>query len=157
MGDVAIGQTVELADGRLAVVRFYGQPHFAAGEWIGVELADDSGKNDGSVQGERYFECEMGRGMFVRPSAVVAMEPPAEVDTPKPAAAKSATGNGTAKKPVRPTVATGVSRRLSSVQDLGAGKRMSVNAGSPTPTTRSRPSSMLLRVSLIVVDTLARD
>ena len=63
MSDVAIGQTVQvLADGRLATVRYVGQPHFAAGDWVGIELGDESGKNDGSVQGERYFECDMGSG-----------------------------------------------------------------------------------------------
>jgi dynactin 1 len=140
MSDLKIGQTVELADGRSAVVRFVGQPHFATGDWIGVELEDASGKNDGSVQGERYFDCEMGRGMFLRPTAVQIMEQPASV--PKPAAAR---------KVSRPSSVVGpgaLGRRASAVQDTAAGKRQSMNTASPTPVTRgSRPSSML-RVGL---------
>jgi dynactin 1 len=132
MSDLRIGQTVELADGRIAVIRFIGQPHFAAGDWVGVELEDDSGKNDGSVQGERYFDCEMGRGMFVRPAAMTILEQPAEM--PKPVA----------KKPVRPASAVISGRpRMSSVADTTAGKRMSMNAASPSPATRPRPGSML--------------
>lgn len=135
MSDLAIGQTVELADGRIAIIRFIGQPHFAAGEWVGVELEDDSGKNDGSVQGERYFDCEMGRGMFVRPAALIVLEQPAPV--PKPVA----------KKPVRPqsSIISGRPQRLS-LADAAAGKRMSMNAASPSPAGtagRARPGSML--------------
>ena len=131
-----VGQVIELTDGRLATVRYIGQPQFAAGEWVGVELEDESGKNDGSVQGERYFECGMGRGMFVRPTAVTIIEQP----PPKPAVP--------VKKPARPSsvINSGIGRRMSSVPDVGANKRQSINSASPTPSSRSRPSS-LLRVS----------
>ena len=33
-----VGQVIELTDGRLATVQYIGQPHFAAGDWVGVEL-----------------------------------------------------------------------------------------------------------------------
>src|SRR6266536_5675664 len=142
MSDLAVGQTIQLTDNRVAIVRYIGKPLFAQGEWVGVELEDGSGKNDGSVQGERYFECEMGKGMFLRPTAVAAiLEQPAPI--PKAT-------NGPVKKPARPSsvVGSGVGRRMSSLPDTGAGKRMSMNAASPSPATRSRPSSML-RVGLI--------
>ena len=60
MSELAVGQTVQLNDGRIATVRFVGQTRFAPDDWVGVELEDDSGKNDGSVKGDRYFDCEMG-------------------------------------------------------------------------------------------------
>ena len=43
--------------------------HFAPGLWIGVEIdeGEGEGKNDGSVEGVRYFDCPPGRGLFVRP------------------------------------------------------------------------------------------
>ncbi|TVY47532.1 Dynactin,150 kDa isoform [Lachnellula occidentalis] len=138
MSDLRIGQTVELADGRSAIVRFVGQPHFAAGDWIGVELDDNSGKNDGSIQGERYFDCEMGRGMFLRPPAVRIIEQPATVPKPAPAVARKASRPGS----VAGQGALG--RRGSAVQDIAAGKRQSMNAASPTPASRgSRPPNML--------------
>jgi dynactin 1 len=139
MSELAIGQTVQLADGRIAVVRYVGQTEFAAGDWIGVELEGYDGKNDGSVKGERYFDCEMGKGMFLRPSAATIIQQPE-------APAKVTNG---AKKPARPNsvAAPSLGRRLSSVPDPAAGKRMSMNAASPSPATRSRPSS-LIRVGL---------
>ncbi|KAF2862530.1 hypothetical protein K470DRAFT_193058, partial [Piedraia hortae CBS 480.64] len=66
----APGQTVVLNDGRVAVVRFFGQTSFQTGEWVGVELSDATGKNDGSVQGVRYFECTPLHGMFCRPAGI---------------------------------------------------------------------------------------
>src|SRR5690348_13088899 len=136
--DLAVGQIVGLTDGRNAVIRYVGFPHFAAGEWIGVELEDGSGKNDGSVQGERYFDCEMGRGMFVRAQAVdvVKQAPP----PPPPKAAP------VPKKTSRPSsVVAPAARRMGSIGgDPAAGKRMSMNAASPSPAARlGRPGSIL--------------
>ena len=148
MEELQVGQTVELSDGRVAIIRYVGQPHFAAGDWVGVELEDGSGKNDGSVQGERYFDCPMGRGMFLRPAAVAFIAQPAPV-------AAARTNNGPATKAGRPvsSVLPAPGKRLSSVPDATAGKRMSMNAASPSPAVKSsrptsRPSS-LLRVGKI--------
>lgn len=51
-------------------ILFVGQTSFAPGVWVGVELDDPNGKNNGVVQGKRYFECQDGHGVFVRPSQV---------------------------------------------------------------------------------------
>ena len=136
MSGLEVGQTVQLNDGgRLAIVRYVGQTEFAAGEWIGVELEDDSGKNDGSVKGQRYFDCDMGRGMFLRPTAIKIVEQPPP-PKPKPAPAKRLS---------RPSgvIPSGAAKRMSSVQDSAAGKRMSINAPSPSPANRTRPSSLI--------------
>jgi dynactin 1 len=138
-----IGQIVELNDGRIGTIRYLGQPHFAAGDWIGVELESLTGKNDGSVQGERYFDCEHGRGMFVRPTVVRVLEQP-----------QSGRANGVGTAQVEPL------KRLSRAQggaSLGrrepadiSGKRQSMNAASPTPGPRAVAGSRLLRVRRLV-------
>ena len=40
------------------------------GKWIGVALNEAKGKNNGSVQGKKYFTCEENHGIFVRQSQV---------------------------------------------------------------------------------------
>lgn len=40
---------------------------------------EPNGKNDGSVQGERYFDCKPKYGVFVRPSQVQIVEAPTPV------------------------------------------------------------------------------
>ncbi|KAH9898697.1 CAP-Gly domain-containing protein [Xylariomycetidae sp. FL2044] len=132
MSDIAVGQTIRLADGRNALVRFVGETSFAAGPWIGVELPDDSGKNDGSVQGERYFDCSPGKGMFLRPNAVTVVQP-----APSKAAPPGRRGSRVS------TSGTAPPRRPVSLNDPTANRRMTLNAPSPSPVPRpSRPSSI---------------
>jgi dynactin 1 len=52
------------------VVRYCGSTSFADGEWLGVELDEPNGKNDGTVNGVRYFSTKQGHGVFVRRLAV---------------------------------------------------------------------------------------
>lgn len=135
--DLAAGQVIRLADGRNAIIRFVGETAFAPGVWVGVELDDGTGKNDGSVQGERYFDCDMGNGMFVRPAAVaVIAQPP-----PKPKPAPIATRKTSTSRPN--SMFTTGSRTASTSLDTGVGRRKSLNAPSPSPGPRtSRPSSI---------------
>ncbi|EPE03789.1 cap-gly domain-containing protein [Ophiostoma piceae UAMH 11346] len=166
--ELAAGQIVQLADGRRGIIRFAGQTQFAPGDWIGVELETTTGKNDGSVQGERYFDCPLGHGMFLRPAAMTvigvveeddddAAEPEEEAAPPPrqaqrtsmtaPRASVGASG-AAARRPTvgsRPSsVYTGTTAgsRTSVSGDSGLTKRMSLNAPSPSPVPRSRPTSI---------------
>ncbi|KAJ7508441.1 dynactin [Mycena galericulata] len=67
--DVRLGTIVEVSVGR-GVVRFSGNTSFMAGKWIGIELYEPNGKNDGSVNGTAYFTCKPGYGIFVRASQI---------------------------------------------------------------------------------------
>ncbi|KAH3665944.1 hypothetical protein OGAPHI_004133 [Ogataea philodendri] len=49
-------------------IQFIGPTEFKPGEWIGVALDTPVGKNDGSVDGVRYFTVDQGYGVFVRPT-----------------------------------------------------------------------------------------
>ena len=50
---------------------FIGKTHFAKGTWIGVAIDEARGKNDGSVKGHRYFQCEKKHGLFTKPENVI--------------------------------------------------------------------------------------
>ena len=68
--DFQLGHKAKLnADDIVGTVRYIGQLHVAAGDFIGLELSGPTGKNDGSVQGHRYFTCEPKHGIFVKPNA----------------------------------------------------------------------------------------
>jgi CAP-Gly domain len=56
------------------VISFLGSVEFADGDdWVGVRLTGSSvglGRNDGTVQGHKYFDCPTQCGLFVKQSAV---------------------------------------------------------------------------------------
>ena len=59
----AVGQRVANAkDNEPGVVAYVGVTEFAPGKWIGVILDQPKGKNNGSVQGKSYFECDDKHG-----------------------------------------------------------------------------------------------
>lgn len=68
------GQLTQLTDGRQGTVQFAGETLFAPGDWVGVVLEEPTGKNDGAVQGHRYFHCTPGHGIFVRPAALYILD-----------------------------------------------------------------------------------
>lgn len=67
----AVGDRVLVGGTKPGVVAFLGPTQFApTGVWAGVILDTADGKNDGSLNGVRYFECEANRGVFARPDKV---------------------------------------------------------------------------------------
>ncbi|BGP55342.1 hypothetical protein JCM8202_002158 [Rhodotorula sphaerocarpa] len=61
------------AHSRRGTVRFVGPTEFGAQDgsvWVGVEWDEPVGKNDGAVEGKRYFQTGALRGSFVRPDKV---------------------------------------------------------------------------------------
>ncbi|ORY55109.1 CAP-Gly domain-containing protein [Pseudomassariella vexata] len=133
MSEIAVGQPVELSDGQKGVVRFVGRTNFAAGDWVGVELDEENGKNDGSVQGERYFDCAMRKGMFVRPLAVTVLQAAPRSAAPPRRRPSSVNVPGSGRS----------NSRSNSTSDPSMSKRMSLNTASPSPGPRvSRPASM---------------
>ncbi|XP_032592384.1 restin homolog isoform X3 [Drosophila grimshawi] len=74
---LTVGDRVIVSSGfgsRPGILRYLGETQFAPGNWCGVELDEGSGKNDGAVDGIRYFECKPRFGVFV-PIAKVSLSP----------------------------------------------------------------------------------
>uniref|UniRef100_A0A1L8E5P6 Putative cytoskeleton-associated protein n=1 Tax=Nyssomyia neivai TaxID=330878 RepID=A0A1L8E5P6_9DIPT len=79
-GGMHVGERVIVSSGfgsRPGVLKYIGETSFAPGNWCGVELDDPTGKNNGSVDGIRYFECADKYGIFV-PLAKVTLSPTAK-------------------------------------------------------------------------------
>lgn len=88
-----IGERVWVNGNKPGYIQFLGETQFAPGQWAGIVLDEPIGKNDGSVAGVRYFQCEALRGIFTRPSKLSRTEgeangtqtaPPSRAASPTP-------------------------------------------------------------------------
>ena len=71
LADLMAGDRVMLTDRRKGIVRFSGETAFSPGHWFGIELEKALGKNDGSVNGVRYFQCGANHGLFATGSRIL--------------------------------------------------------------------------------------
>ncbi|XP_067293813.1 CAP-Gly domain-containing linker protein 1 isoform X2 [Pseudorasbora parva] len=104
-----VGDRVWVNGNKPGVVQFLGETQFAPGQWAGIVLDEPIGKNDGSVSGVRYFQCEALKGIFTRPSKLSSTEgeadetttaPPSRAASPTPS---NASVSASTKKPATPT------------------------------------------------------
>ncbi|KAJ8701829.1 hypothetical protein PTI98_000580 [Pleurotus ostreatus] len=136
-----VGSVVEIPAGR-GVVRFVGSTKFSPGNWIGVELYEQKGKNDGTVNGEAYFPCKPGYGMFVRPSQVKANFGMEKVEEPRMASTRPTLGHQRTNSLRSSTVP-------SSPRSLSPGKPSSSASSSRTAVSRSTQGSPTKRTPVI--------
>eukprot|EP00730_Choanoeca_flexa_P002516 TRINITY_DN11078_c0_g1_i1.p1 TRINITY_DN11078_c0_g1~~TRINITY_DN11078_c0_g1_i1.p1 ORF type:complete len:1134 (+),score=123.20 TRINITY_DN11078_c0_g1_i1:36-3404(+) len=63
-----LGQRVMVDNYGLGTLRYMGTTEFdeAREQWLGIELDQPKGKNDGTILGTKYFSCRMNHGIFVQ-------------------------------------------------------------------------------------------
>ncbi|CAG8449653.1 12260_t:CDS:2 [Ambispora leptoticha] len=71
--DISVGRRVILPTKNNApgTIQFLGETEFAKGYWVGIELDNPVGKNNGTVANIQYFETAPNQGIFVRPDSIL--------------------------------------------------------------------------------------
>ncbi|XP_069601171.1 dynactin subunit 1 isoform X1 [Ranitomeya imitator] len=147
-----VGSRVEvIGKGHRGTVAFVGATLFATGKWVGVILDDAKGKNDGTVQGRKYFTCEENHGIFVRQSQIQVADDGADTtspETPEPAATKvlrreAADIPKASKLPTRP------SSSAASSGTAGASGSASASCGEISSSEPSTPAQTPLAAPII--------
>lgn len=136
-----IGERVWVNGNKPGYVQFLGETQFAPGQWAGIVLDEPIGKNDGSVAGVRYFQCEALRGIFTRPSKLSRTE-------------GEANGNQTAppSRAASPTPSVGAAQTASAKAATTPAAAATKKAPSTTPAT---PASNLARTNSESVSNLS--
>ncbi|XP_078061509.1 dynactin subunit 1-like, partial [Mustelus asterias] len=162
-----VGSRVEvIGKGHRGTVAYVGATMFASGKWVGVILDDAKGKNDGTVQGKRYFTCEESHGIFVRQSQIQLVEDGTDTTSPetpqeplsskvpkrditetpkssKPRGAKPKKTPAVRKQPTRRTKvsrsATSASSGTSATPSPSAGEKSSSEPSTPAQTPLAAP------------------
>uniref|UniRef100_A0A8C9ZFL9 Dynactin subunit 1 n=1 Tax=Sander lucioperca TaxID=283035 RepID=A0A8C9ZFL9_SANLU len=145
---VKVGSLVEvIGKGQHGTVAYIGNTLFASGKWVGVILDEAKGKNDGTVQGKRYFTCAENRGIFVRQSQIQLVDDGADTtspETPEP---------GTGKVPKREILETPKSTKLQPSRPAGgkgaASGSASASAGEMSSSEPSTPAQTPLAAPVI--------
>ncbi|KAM6970050.1 CAP-Gly domain-containing linker protein 2 [Aplochiton taeniatus] len=98
-GDFIVAERVWVNGVKPGVIAYLGETQFAPGQWAGVVLNDLLGKNDGSVGGVRYFECQALQGIFTRPSKLTRQPVGDGADAPDSLTAQNLTLHGGSAAP----------------------------------------------------------
>ncbi|XP_054469517.1 dynactin subunit 1 [Anoplopoma fimbria] len=150
---IKVGSLVEvIGKGQHGTVAYIGNTLFASGKWVGVILDEAKGKNDGTVQGKRYFTCAENRGIFVRQSQIQLVDDGA--DTTSPETPEASTGKvpkreiletpkstklTTARRPKQPSRPVGGKSTASGSASASAGEMSSSEPSTPAQTPLAAP------------------
>lgn len=85
--ELRLGDRVDV-NGQLAFIRYIGETQFSPGQWVGVQLDIPDGKNNGTVNGVKYFECADRYGKFYKANVPRLVERAPQI-APKPQARQS--------------------------------------------------------------------
>ncbi|KAF2732061.1 hypothetical protein EJ04DRAFT_578682 [Polyplosphaeria fusca] len=138
MADFKVGQTIETVEGKRAIIRYIGDIHVSDGQFLGVELATPAGKNDGSVKGERYFQCAPQHGLFMRAAGVSRIVSQPAVKSTAPRTAPRASPAPQKPRPRPSSIEDRPKARPSSVEDKPKPRPSSIGI-KPPPRTSLAP------------------
>ncbi|XP_052429415.1 dynactin subunit 1-like isoform X4 [Carassius gibelio] len=142
---VKVGSLVEvIGKGHRGTVAYIGNTLFASGKWVGVILEEAKGKNDGTVQGKRYFTCQENHGIFVRQSQIQLVEDGA--DTTSPDTPDAATSKMLKREIIEGPKSNKVQTRAGVGVKLGSG---SASAGEMSSSEPSTPAQTPLAAPVI--------
>ncbi|XP_029294704.1 CAP-Gly domain-containing linker protein 1 isoform X5 [Cottoperca gobio] len=133
-----VGERVWVNGNKPGYIQFLGEAQFAPGQWAGIVLDEPIGKNDGSVAGVRYFQCDALRGIFTRPSKLSSTEGEANGTQTEP--------SSRAASPT-PSVSSVASHTPATKSTLPSTTTATKKASSTTPATPAIPSSNLARTN----------
>uniref|UniRef100_H2YS31 CAP-Gly domain-containing protein n=1 Tax=Ciona savignyi TaxID=51511 RepID=H2YS31_CIOSA len=119
------GDKVVLSGSKFGRIQFLGETQFAPGQWAGIVL-DEVGKNNGSVAGVQYFQCEALHGVFARPGKLTR----ASADSTSSKIEKSNMGPPKVA-PVKPKTPSAIRTVPLTIENLKAS-----NAASSTPSQK---------------------
>uniref|UniRef100_A0A2I3HYY4 Dynactin subunit 1 n=1 Tax=Nomascus leucogenys TaxID=61853 RepID=A0A2I3HYY4_NOMLE len=142
-----VGSRVEvIGKGHRGTVAYVGATLFATGKWVGVILDEAKGKNDGTVQGRKYFTCDEGHGIFVRQSQIQVFEDGADTtspETPDSSASKVLKREGTDTTAKTSKLVSGLGVGMGSNKGRGRRKRGGYPPTRPASTGVAGASSSL--------------
>uniref|UniRef100_A0A8C7E3Z6 Dynactin subunit 1 n=1 Tax=Naja naja TaxID=35670 RepID=A0A8C7E3Z6_NAJNA len=145
-----VGARVEvIGKGHRGTVAYVGATLFATGKWVGVILDEAKGKNDGTVQGRRYFTCEENHGIFVRQSQIQVFEDGADTTSPETPEASAS------RVPKRGRVLAFSASWGPPLSTAGLSGSASASAGEMSSSEPSTPAQTPLAAPMVPVPALA--
>ena len=97
--DYQIGQRVLVGNVMRGTIRYVGHTHFAKGVWVGVEIDLPRGRNDGSIDSQRYFTCEPNYGLFAPPEKITFIDEDEEENLEDAEEEEEEEGEGVERQP----------------------------------------------------------
>ncbi|XP_023816213.1 CAP-Gly domain-containing linker protein 1 isoform X2 [Oryzias latipes] len=137
--DFQTGDRVWVNGNKPGYVHFVGGTQFAPGQWAGIVLDEPIGKNDGSVAGVRYFQCEDGRGIFTRPSKLSRTALPEKEESRRQASPAQGGGATNESAPAgSSSAAQGTGIKMSALTRMAASSESASNLSDPDSLKKSR-------------------
>ncbi|VDL60493.1 unnamed protein product [Hymenolepis diminuta] len=144
-------QVIVTGKGIEGTVAFIGTTQFSAGKWVGLILNEPVGKNNGTVQGKRYFTCEENYGLFVRPTQLALLGPGGPISIMNTSISSAASESSSSRMSASRAAGLRKPTQISSEADMKRNLSVGGSRSKDSSLTRSQykpPASISSRTSL---------